>query len=34
MGWGCPGFGPSLLVGGLQVAPNFYIGFRDSSAGR
>lgn len=34
VGWGCSGFGPSLLVGGLQVAPNFYIGFRDSSAGR
>lgn len=28
MVWVCRGFGASLVLGGLQVAPNFYIGFR------
>lgn len=29
----CPGFGASLVLGGMQVTPNFYIAFRGSSAG-
>lgn len=29
----CPGSGASLVLGGMQVTPNFYIGFRGLSAG-